>query len=218
MGNRLIINDLGKKSYHETYNLQLDLVDKIYRGKITDDILLLVEHPSIFTIGKGGTRANIIVPAEKLRREKIRVYEIDRGGDITYHGPGQLVGYPILNLKEYKMDLHWLLHSYEEVFIRMLRGVFGLKAMRIPGLTGVWVNNEKIVAIGVGVKHWITFHGFAFNIAPSLEYFKYIIPCGIADKGITSIQKLFPEVSLKWKEMVNLVVKYFAETFQIEVV
>jgi len=218
MRTRLIVNDLGKKSYHETYNLQLDLVDKIYRGKITDDILLLVEHPSIFTIGKGGTRANIIVPAEKLRREKIRVYESDRGGDITYHGPGQLVGYPILNLKEYKMDLHWLLHSYEKVFIRMLRDVFGLKAMRIPGLTGVWVNNEKIVAIGVGVKHWITFHGFAFNIAPNLEYFKYIIPCGIADKGITSIQKLFPEVSLKWKEMVNLVVKYFAETFQIEVV
>jgi lipoyl(octanoyl) transferase len=144
------------------------------------------------------------------------VFETNRGGDITYHGPGQIVGYPILNLKEHKKDLHWLLRSYEEVFIRLLKKEYDINAKRIKGLTGVWVGDEKITAIGVGVRHWITYHGFAFNINPNLEHFSYIIPCGILDKGVTSLKKILG-YEVEQKEAVEKVIKYFAEVFNMEV-
>lgn len=173
--------------YKKAYQLQLELRDKRLKNAI-NDTLLLVEHPPVLTIGTSGSRDNLVVSSDYLSQKGIEVIESNRGGDITYHGPGQIVGYPILNLKEHKQDLHWLLRSYEEVFIRFLKD-YNIEAQRISGLTGVWVGNEKITAIGVGVRRWITYHGFAFNINPNLEHFSYIIPCGIKDKGVTSLKK-----------------------------
>ncbi|WP_248662752.1 lipoyl(octanoyl) transferase LipB [Fuchsiella alkaliacetigena] len=210
---KLEVIDLGKKDYQQTYQLQLELVKKRANNEITDT-LLLVEHPPVFTIGRSGSRDNITVSQAALKEVGISVYETNRGGDITYHGPGQLVGYPILNLKEHQQDLHWLLRNYEEVFIRVLKDL-GIKAKRIEELTGVWVGEKKITAIGIGVKHWVTYHGFAFNIAPNLEHFNYIIPCGIVDKGVTSLKELLA-AEIKREEIIKLVIKQFIEVFEME--
>lgn len=200
--------------YQEAFELQLELLNKRLENKINDS-LVLVEHPPVLTIGTSGSRDNVVVSSDYLKKKGIDVFETNRGGDITYHGPGQLVGYPILNLKEHNQDLHWLLRSYEEVFIRVLKE-YGINAQRIKGLTGVWVGNEKITAIGVGVRHWITYHGFAFNINPNLDHFSYIIPCGIKDKGVTSLKKLLGYEQNK-EEVAEKVVKYFTEVFKMEV-
>ncbi|KXS49886.1 MAG: lipoyl(octanoyl) transferase [Halanaerobium sp. 4-GBenrich] len=200
--------------YKKAYQLQLELRDKRLKNAI-NDTLLLVEHPPVLTIGTSGSRDNLVVSSDYLSQKGIEVIESNRGGDITYHGPGQIVGYPILNLKEHKQDLHWLLRSYEEVFIRFLKD-YNIEAQRISGLTGVWVGNEKITAIGVGVRRWITYHGFAFNINPNLEHFSYIIPCGIKDKGVTSLKKLLG-YEIEKEEVAEKIIKYFAEVFEIEV-
>lgn len=195
--------------------MQLELLEKRRNNEINDS-LLLVEHPPVFTIGTSGTSDNITVSSDFLKDSGIEVFETKRGGDITYHGPGQLVGYPILNLKEHKKDLHWLLRSYEEVFIRLLKKEYDITAERIKGLTGVWVGDEKITAIGVGVRHWITYHGFAFNINTNLDHFSYIIPCGIRDKGVTSLEKILG-YEVEEKEVMEKLIKYFAEVFNMEV-
>ncbi|MFW6001628.1 MAG: lipoyl(octanoyl) transferase LipB [Halanaerobium sp.] len=212
---KLNVIKTGNIDYKKAYNKQLELLEKRKNNEI-DDTLLLVEHPPVFTIGTSGTNDNITVSKEFLESSGIEVFETNRGGDITYHGPGQIVGYPILNLKEHTKDLHWLLRSYEEVFIRLLKKEYDINAERIKGLTGVWVGDEKITAIGVGVRHWITYHGFAFNINPNLEHFSYIIPCGILDKGVTSLKKLLG-YEVEQKEAVEKVIKYFAEVFNMEV-
>jgi lipoyl(octanoyl) transferase len=212
---KLDVIKTGNIHYKKAYNKQLELLEKRKNNEI-DDTLLLVEHPPVFTIGTSGTSDNITVSKEFLESSGIEVFETNRGGDITYHGPGQIVGYPILNLKEHKKDLHWLLRSYEEVFIRLLKKEYDINAKRIKGLTGVWVGDEKITAIGVGVRHWITYHGFAFNINPNLEHFSYIIPCGILDKGVTSLKKILG-YEVEQKEAVEKVIKYFAEVFNMEV-
>jgi lipoyl(octanoyl) transferase len=212
---KLDVIKTGNIHYKKAYNKQLELLEKRKNNEI-DDTLLLVEHPPVFTIGTSGTSDNITVSKEFLESSGIEVFETNRGGDITYHGPGQIVGYPILNLKEHKKDLHWLLRSYEEVFIRLLKKEYDINAKRIKGLTGVWVGDEKITAIGVGVRHWITYHGFAFNINPNLEHFSYIIPCGILDKGVTSLNKILG-YEVEQKEAVEKVIKYFAEVFNMEV-
>jgi len=214
MENLLEVIDLGKKSYNEAYNIQMDILDK----KILDNehhTLILVEHPPVFTIGRSGSESNIIINKNLLKEKGIEVHNIDRGGDITYHGPGQIVGYPILKLDYLKKDLHWLLRNYEEVFIKLLKDEFNINAKRLSGLTGVWVDNSKITAIGIGVKKWITFHGFAFNVNTNLEHFKYIIPCGISNKGITSLEKLKDE-KIDFKKTKVQVANYFAEVFNME--
>lgn len=205
----------GKIDYQKAYNLQLELLEKRKNNEI-NDTLLLVEHPPVFTIGTSGTSDNITVSKDFLQNFGIEVFETNRGGDITYHGPGQIVGYPILNLKDHKKDLHWLLRSYEEVFIRLLDEEYDINAERVKGLTGVWVGDEKITAIGVGVRHWITYHGFAFNVNPNLNHFSYIIPCGIQDKGVTSLKKILG-YEVEEKEVMNKVIEYFAEVFNMEV-
>ncbi len=217
MKKRLKIIDLGKKDYSETYQYQLELQEKRYKDQI-EDILLLVEHPPVFTIGKSGSQENILVDKGILKKEGISVYQIERGGDVTYHGPGQIVGYPIINLNDHKRDIHWLISSYEEVFIRLLKKEFQLIARRIPELTGVWVGNRKITAIGVAVKRWVTYHGFAFNINPELKHFSYIIPCGITDKGVTSLKQEIPDLSLTLDEIKDKLVYYFLEVFGMEMV
>ncbi len=214
MGAKLDIISYESIDYKKAFELQLELHDKRQKNEI-NDTLLLVEHPAVLTIGTSGSRDNLVVSSAYLSQKGIAVYESSRGGDITYHGPGQLVGYPILNLKEHKQDLHWLVRSYEEVFIRLLKE-YNIKAQRIKGMTGVWVGDEKITAIGVAVRRWITYHGFAFNIAPDLEHFSYIVPCGIKDKGVTSLKKLLGFELVK-EEVVDKLIKYFAEVFEMEV-
>jgi len=215
MAQKLDVIKYGIINYEKAYKFQLKLLEKRYQNKI-NDTLLLVEHPPVLTIGTSGTRDNVIVNNNFLKEKGIEVFETRRGGDITYHGPGQIVGYPILNLKEHKKDLHWLLRSYEEVFIRLLKE-YNIQADRIKGLTGVWVGNEKITAIGVGVRHWITYHGFAFNINPNLEHFSYIIPCGIKDKGVTSLKKEMG-FETKKEEVIEKIIKYFTQVFEMDVV
>lgn len=212
---KLDVIKTGNIHYKKAYNMQLELLEKRKNDEI-NDTLLLVEHPPVFTIGTSGTSDNITVSKDFLKKSGIDVFETNRGGDITYHGPGQIVGYPILNLKDHKKDLHWLLRSYEEVFIRLLDEKYDITAERIKGLTGVWVGDEKITAIGVGVRHWITYHGFAFNINPNLNHFSYIIPCGIQDKGVTSLEKILG-YEVEEKEVMEKIIKYFAEVFNMEV-
>lgn len=214
MGAKLDIIRYDSLDYKKAFEMQLGLRDKRLKNEINDS-LLLVEHPAVLTIGTSGSRDNLVVSSDYLSQKGIEVFKSNRGGDITYHGPGQIVGYPILNLREHKQDLHWLVRSYEEVFIRLLNK-YNIQASRIEGLTGVWVENEKITAIGVAVRRWITYHGFAFNIEPNLDHFSYIIPCGIKNKGVTSLKKLLGSEFVK-EEVVAQLINVFAEVFGMEV-
>ena len=185
--------DTGLKDYMEAYNLQKELLVKRIKNEIPDT-LILTEHTPTFTIGRKGGRENLLVNEEVLKKNGIKVYEIDRGGDITYHGPGQIVGYPIMNLSEWNKDIHLYLRSLEEVIIRFLSH-FKIMAGRINNYTGVWVGDCKIAAIGIGVSKWTTFHGFCININPNKKHFSMITPCGIRDKSITSLDELTGEAT-----------------------
>jgi len=212
---------LGCVNYERARQLQLRLIEEIYCQNLPG-ILLLLEHPHVFTLGKAATRKHILVSDEVLRREGIEVYSVERGGDITYHGPGQIVGYPLVNLSLWNKDVHLYLRSLEEVIIQFLRR-FEMFAFRLPPHTGVWMNKnqpEKIAAIGVAVKKWVTYHGFAFNIATDLKYFSYIIPCGIRDKGVTSLEKVYGKrFSLIEREEFNRsLVEDFSRVFGFQMV
>jgi lipoyl(octanoyl) transferase len=176
--------------YAEALALQRSLAVQRQAGDI-GDVLLLVEHPPVLTLGVRGDggRSHILASAADLSTRGIEVFEAGRGGDITYHGPGQLVGYPILDLKPDRQDVHRYVRDLEEVLIRTV-AAFGIQAGRVPGCTGVWVGDEKIAAIGVRIARWVTSHGFALNVSTDLDHFKLIVPCGIADKGVTSISRL----------------------------
>ncbi|MGQ9473707.1 MAG: lipoyl(octanoyl) transferase LipB [Candidatus Caldatribacteriaceae bacterium] len=155
-------------------------------------VVLLLEHNPVITLGRSGLWKHLLVEKNLLEREGIEIYEVERGGDVTYHGPGQIVGYPIINLRFWQKDVHAFLRSLEEVLILFLQK-FGVKGFRLSAHTGVWVNPdnpEKIAAIGVAVRRWITYHGFALNISPNLMHFRYIVPCGISDKGVTSLSQV----------------------------
>jgi lipoyl(octanoyl) transferase len=171
--------------------LQEQAVEQLREGRDSEKLLLL-EHPNVFTLGRGADSANILADRRLLDAQAIEVHETGRGGDVTYHGPGQLVGYPIVNLKPDRCDVHRYVRDLEEVLIRTI-AEFGITGERIRGLTGVWVGEEKIAAIGVRIARWITSHGFALNVSPDLSYFGMIVPCGIMGKGITSISRLISE-------------------------
>jgi lipoyl(octanoyl) transferase len=179
---------LGLKPYAEAHELQQRLVEKRKLDEAHDQLLLL-EHPHVITLGRAANRANVL--ADERMREKLGVelFETGRGGDVTYHGPGQIVGYPIIKLAPDRCDVRRYVRDLEEVLIRVSAD-FGVKAGRIEGLTGVWVGEEKLAAIGVRISRWVTMHGFAFNVATDLDYFRLIVPCGISDHGVTSLQKL----------------------------
>lgn len=185
----LAIRRLGIVSYADALELQRQLVED-RRAGLVPDTLLLLQHPHVITIGvrKGGA-ANIVAPPDRLRDLGVEVFDTGRGGDVTYHGPGQLVGYPILDLRPDRQDVHKYVRDIEEVMIRVCAD-YGLAAGRIPGLTGAWVSGEKIGAIGVRISRWITSHGFAFNVNTNLDYFRLIVPCGISDRGVTSLAAL----------------------------
>lgn len=178
----------GLVDYSEALALQRELARERAAGELADDLLLMVEHPRVITLGRGATPGNVVASPETLRARGIEVHEIERGGDVTYHGPGQLVGYPIVDLRRHKPDLHWYLRRLEEVLIRALRA-FDVAAKRMPGLTGVWVEDRKIASIGVHVTRWVTFHGFALNVTTDLADFELIVPCGIDAVQMTSIER-----------------------------
>jgi len=178
--------EFERTAYDYVWDLQKEMVQQRRSGQI-DDTLIMLEHDHVYTIGRAGSRNNILVAADQLKSEGITVVEVDRGGDITYHGPGQLVGYPILNLTAYGKDMHLYVRMLEEVIIRTI-AVYGINGHRENGLTGVWTKKGKIAAIGVGVKGWVSMHGFSLNIHPDMRYFSMINPCGITNRPVASMR------------------------------
>lgn len=180
------IQNWGTIDYLEAWNKQKELVSKIQKNR-DRNVLVLCEHPTVITIGKNGTQSNVTANRKFLEAAGIKVYEIDRGGDVTLHNRGQLVGYPIFNLSSMKEDLHWFLREIEQTIIDLLLD-YRITADRVPGLTGVWVDgSRKICAMGMHCSRWVTYHGFALNVCNNIQEFDYIVPCGIKNKGVTSI-------------------------------
>jgi len=200
--------------YAEALELQRVLVDERKTGRVSD-LLLFVEHPHVLTVGVRGDggRSHILATPDVLRARGIEVHETGRGGDVTYHGPGQIVGYPIVDLKPDRQDVHRYMRDLEEVLIRAV-GDFGVEASRVPGLTGIWVAESKLAAIGVRISRWITSHGFALNFATDLEYFDLIVPCGIFDRGVTSLTRL--GVAASRSEIESRIAAQFCEVFERE--
>jgi lipoate-protein ligase B len=182
----LRVVDLGRRRYGETLLLQRSLVERRLADRSGDDVLLLVEHEPVVTLGRGTRSGSLPTSPAELERQGLEVFEVERGGDVTWHGPGQLVGYPILDLDRQRRDLHWYLRSLEQVLIAALAG-FELSAERRTGLTGVWTGGRKIASIGIHVRQWIAFHGFALNVATDPRAFDSIIPCGIQGVTMTSV-------------------------------
>lgn len=192
----LLYIDLGLIDYSEAWELQKKIHQKRVEKRI-DDVLLLLEHPHTYTLGKTAHKEHLIGSDEYLKEKNISVFEIDRGGDITYHGPGQIVGYPVICLSDWKEDSHKYLRALEQVIIDVL-AEFEIAAGRNEKYTGVWIDERKIAAIGIKISRWVTMHGFAFNIKPDLSLFKGIVPCGISDKDVTSLyQEVKKEISIQ---------------------
>jgi lipoyl(octanoyl) transferase len=208
----LEIRRLGTVPYKEALDLQRALVEDRRTGRIPD-LLLLLQHPPVVTLGvrPDASRANIVATPEHLAALGVEVHETGRGGDVTYHGPGQLVGYPILDLQPDRCDVHRYVRDLEEVMIRICAD-YGLKAGRIKGLTGAWIGAEKIGAVGVRISRWITSHGFAFNVTTDLDYFRLIVPCGIVDRGVTSLARAAGRV-VTIEEVEDACVRHCASVF-----
>ena len=180
----LKLMDLGKRNYQDVWDLQKELQSKRIKGEI-EDTLLLVEHEPVYTLGKNANKDHLLQNYPK----NVNVFHIERGGDITFHGPGQLVGYPIVDLHNFKLSISWYMRSLEKIIIKTLFH-FGIKGKQKDGLTGVWCKDEKIAAFGVRVSRWVTMHGFSLNVKTDLSYYDSIIPCGIFEHGVTTMQKL----------------------------
>ena len=196
--------------YSLAWSHQRSLVEARIANPDLPDMLLLLEHPPVYTLGTGSDIKFIKFNLDKTDKE---VYRIERGGEVTYHCPGQLVGYPILNLRYYRQDLHWYLRQLEEVILQTI-AIYGLSGSRIGGLTGVWVEGYKIAAIGIKVSRWITYHGFAINVCPDLSGFAEIIPCGIANKPVGSLRQFLPNISLR--QVQQDLSRVFASVFGVE--
>lgn len=201
---KLVCADLGVIDYSPALELQHTLVAQRYADEIPDTLLLL-EHPPVFTLGRGGDAKHLLHPGE------VPVQRVSRGGDVTFHGPGQLVGYPIVALKQHGKDVHVYLRQVEDVLISTL-AEWDIAAHRQDGLTGVWVGSHKIASIGIGVRRWVTFHGFALNVNPDLSYFSAIVPCGLYGVRITSVQQLL-ETEVPLGDMKSAVARSFAQVF-----
>lgn len=187
MGELWVVN-LGTVPYEDALELQRALARERISGTIPEDMLLLLEHPPVVTLGRSAKARNLISSAEFLASKGVELFEVERGGDVTFHGPGQLVGYPIIDLKRHKLDLHWYLRQVEEALIRTL-AAYSIPAERSAGFTGVWTKSKKIASIGVHAREWVTWHGFALNVTTDLSYFDLIIPCGIDGVTMTSIER-----------------------------
>ncbi len=230
---QVVFKDLGRMAYKPAWDYQEELFNGIVAQKVanrkrpeneqieTSDYLLFVEHPPVFTLGKSGAEQNLLINHEKLAEEKIDYFKINRGGDITYHGPGQLVGYPIFNLDHFFTDIHKYLRYLEEAIILTI-AEYGLKGERSPGETGVWLDvgkptARKICAMGVRASRWVTMHGFAFNVNTNLKHFGYIVPCGIRDKAVTSLH-LEVGHEVDFEEVKGKVKKHLGALFAIHFV
>jgi len=209
----LAVRRLGRISYSRGLELQQRLVAERQAGSIPDQLLLL-EHDPVFTLGRNARAENVLFPAEALRDVGFEVYDTGRGGDVTYHGPGQVVGYPILDLSPDRRDVHRYVRDLEEVMIRTC-AEYGLAASRVTGLTGTWLGNEKIGAIGVRIARWVTSHGFAFNVATDLSAFDLIVPCGIRGRGVTSLERKLGRV-VTLDEAMDRLTTHFTAVFERE--
>tara|TARA_B110000438_G_scaffold64139_1_gene64672 strand:- start:2320 stop:2970 length:651 start_codon:yes stop_codon:yes gene_type:complete len=199
---KLEVRDLGLMPYQKAWDIQKEMQDKRLKDKIKDTIIL-VEHDPVYTLGKNGNEDHLL----QSRDTSVDVYKIERGGDITFHGPGQLVCYPIIDLSNYKKSVTWYMRTLEQITIDVLEE-FNILAKRVEGLTGVWVGDEKIAAQGVRISRWVTMHGFALNVNPDLRFYDGIIPCGIFDHGVTSMEKLLGKT-----QKIDLVKEIVVEKF-----
>ena len=199
---KIIIQDLGHRSYKEVWDLQKQMQQQHIRFEI-EDTLILVEHDPVYTLGKNSNENHLL----QIRDKSVDVFNIERGGDITFHGPGQLVGYPILDLSNYKKSISWYMRTLEQIVIDTVSD-FGIEAERIEGLTGVWVGDEKIAALGVRISRWVTMHGFALNVNTDLTFYDGIIPCGIFDHGVTSMEQHLGYL-LNMEDVKKDLIKYF---------
>ncbi len=204
------LNNYKLIKYRQAWAYQRSLVTERISNPSLNDVLILLEHPPVYTLGTGSTLDFLKFDPQVSDFE---IHRTERGGEVTYHCPNQLVGYPILNLRYYQQDLHWYLRQLEEVIINTV-AKYNLKAYRVPGLTGVWLEGKKIAAIGIKVRHWITMHGFALNVCPDMSGFKQIVPCGIVDKPVGSLAEFIPSISTD-RVRVKLA-EAFAEVFQVE--
>lgn len=207
----LKVLDLGRLDYDEAWALQKDLHARIALGEGTPDHLLLVEHPPVITLGRRADHANVLLSREHLEQQGVQLREVDRGGDVTYHGPGQVVGYPVIPLVFHGKDVHRYLRSLEAVLIAT-QADYGIAAIRRAGYTGVWTPSGKIVSIGVAISHWIAYHGFALNAAPNLDHFKLIHPCGYVGLAVTSMKDLLEEKPDR-DELLDRIVEHFQAEF-----
>ncbi len=212
MQRRCWLDNQGLVPYSVAWDWQRSLVAQRVKDPTLNDVLLLLEHPSVYTLGQGASLEFLKFDPNEAETE---LYRVERGGEVTYHCPGQLVGYPILNLRHYQQDLHWYLRQLEEVLIQVLADL-GLKGDRISGMTGVWVEGRKVAAIGIKVSRWITMHGFALNVCPELTGFERIVPCGITDKPVGSLAQFLPGICVE--EVRQHVATKFAEVFDVELI
>jgi len=189
---QLLVADLGLRPYAEALAFQREVARARIAGEIEDDVLVLVEHPPVVTLGRSAKDAHLLASPAYLREQGVELFEVERGGDVTFHGPGQLVGYPIIDLKQHRRDLHWYLRQVEQLLIDAL-ATYGLRCDRNPPYTGVWIENRKIASIGVHARDWVTWHGFALNVATDLRYFDLIVPCGIPSVRMTSLRAELPD-------------------------
>lgn len=203
------ILDLGKSHYNDAWELQKRLQSQRISGQI-DDQLLLVEHFPVYTLGKNTPKEHLLTKES----DNISIIQTDRGGDITFHGPGQLVGYPILDLNQYKRSISWYMRELEQLIIDVLKE-YDINAERKKGLTGVWVKGKKIAALGVRISKWVTMHGFSLNINPDLKYYQGIIPCGITEYGVTSMADLLNDDVPNMSEIKDTLVKHFIAIFSV---
>ncbi len=217
MSVELAVIGLDRMSYGTALRLQRHLAGKRIAGEIDKDLLILVEHPPVVTLGRTFQAQNLPTPRHVLEARGVELFDIERGGDVTFHGPGQLVGYPIFDLKEHRKDLHWFLRQIEGSLIHALAGL-GIEGQRKEGYTGVWIDDRKIASIGIHVKQWVSWHGFALNVTTDLDYFDLIVPCGITDVVMTSVHRELAERSPRdlWSSTLNLVVMGFAQVFGMQ--
>jgi lipoyl(octanoyl) transferase len=211
----LLATSLGTVGYAAALELQRDVARRRIAGEIEEDVLLLLEHPPVVTLGRTAKEGHLVASPERLHARGVEVFEVERGGDVTFHGPGQLVGYPIFDLKRHRRDLHWYLRQVEEALIVSLAEL-GIAAERNGGYTGVWTGGRKIASIGVHARDWVTWHGFALNVMTDLSFFDLIVPCGIPDVQMTSIVREVGHDPVTMDHVIDSVSRAFGHVFGLE--
>ncbi len=208
--------DLGKMNYGEALEIQHKAVSLIQQDKLSNT-LFFVEHSPVLTLGRRTERKNILATDQMLEDEGVELFDVERGGDVTYHGPGQLVGYPVLRLEEFGKDLHLYVSMLESVIENLLKEEYGIETTSDKGkYTGVYIGSRKITAIGIAVRKWISFHGFAFNVKTNLKHFDWIIPCGLADRSVTSLEKELQE-KVDFELVKQMTLKHFSNVFKVDI-